>query len=87
MLILIQLDTGVSILVLVDVPLESNAIYSLKKKKEVSILVLVDVPLECTACVFPACFYSVSILVLVDVPLELVKKSILKTWVKFQSLF
>ncbi len=36
----------VSILVLVDVPLEVNDRKKVKKKKRVSILVLVDVPLE-----------------------------------------
>ena len=61
----------VSILVLVDVPLESicNS-YSTLDFLYVSILVLVDVPLEfCDGDVFEY-VYHVSILVLVDVPLE-----------------
>ena len=61
----------VSILVLVDVPLEVELIFPDSVLTLVSILVLVDVPLEGRDRYFPYSEkYPVSILVLVDVPLE-----------------
>ena len=60
----------VSILVLVDVPLESGWAHNTLSGRIVSILVLVDVPLEWTEWKIYRVLYLVSILVLVDVPLE-----------------
>ena len=61
----------VSILVLVDVPLEGRYRRSVPHQlPDVSILVLVDVPLEVIIDFETGVVSGVSILVLVDVPLE-----------------
>src|SRR5659263_671868 len=60
----------VSILVLMDVPLESECRQAVKSRYKVSILVLMDVPLEYRCEVETPSNQRVSILVLMDVPLE-----------------
>ncbi len=63
-------NDAVSILVLVDVPLEFYRSSRLRNIHPVSILVLVDVPLEFRTTCTCRTRFVVSILVLVDVPLE-----------------
>ncbi len=62
---------SVSILVLMDVPLEFAFDVVSILSLSVSILVLMDVPLECNCDHHCCCAWKVSILVLMDVPLEL----------------
>ena len=78
----------VSILVLVDVPLEFFLFYVCVYTIPVSILVLVDVPLEYDSWgLVSRWFVGVSILVLVDVPLEYLRHRCYSWTNWFQSLF
>ncbi len=77
----------VSILVLVDVPLEYGGDSVFGVQYEVSILVLVDVPLESHMIFSDSFSAGVSILVLVDVPLEFLNRGSQPGRNEFQSLF
>ncbi len=79
---------AVSILVLVDVPLEFSLFCVDHTNIRVSILVLVDVPLEFRGYQVLSGSRYVSILVLVDVPLEsFLHSSYMDYLCEFQSLF
>ena len=78
---------SVSILVLMDVPLQAGKGDDRNCQKTVSILVLMDVPLQETKRLFRDHKESVSILVLMDVRLQGEEKDPTYQMFMFQSLF